>query len=320
MKSSLLHFLITFVIAFAVFGLLAYTYYGSLVAKIPTGVPSEAEVSAAEPESEGDSDPSGLVISIPDDSREEPADNFKTVSGLLIFKDSDGFVSEARYIRINERRKMVVSCNFPVTVSLYNDVGALIPISDYFAMIPGEQACRDIIALTGAEADFYIEMDVDSLRQLLGRVGNCTFTMDRVIDYINPAYENYTPLFEGDYPEDYRRHIDAGQVELTQDVLNILLEYHSLQTTAGKPNDIRPLLNQMYESVFRAVLVDQKMTYVNNARGVMSLLEAGRTNLTESFLLENGNVLFAYGDYYHNEIVYTAHDATLHKIKEADAA
>ena len=319
MKSSLLHFLITFVIAFAVFGLLAYTYYGSLVAKIPSGTSSEPETSESEPESEAESGASGLIVEIPDESGEISEENYKTVSGLLIFKDTDGCVSEARFVRINERKKMVVSCNFPVTVSLYNSVGALIPISDYFAMIPGEQACRDIIALTGAEAQFYIEMDLDSLRQMLGKISNCTFSMDRVIDYINPAYENYTPLFEGDYPEDYRRHIDAGQVELTEEVLDVLLEYHDLQIAAGKSNDIRPLLNQMYESVFRAVLIEQRSTYLNNAKGVMSLLDAGRTNLSESYLLENGKILFAYGDYYHNEITYTAHDATLHKIKEADA-
>lgn len=320
MKSSLLHFLITFVIAFAVFGILAYTYYDSLVSKIPTGVPSESEdaynPSGAE---QSDGGESGIIVDIPSEDGEESKTEIRRISGLLIFKDSEGFVCGTRFLRINETKKVVVSCTIPVTTSLYNSVGALIPISDYFAMISGDQASRDIVALTGDTADFYIEMDVESLRSILPKLNGCTFTMDRVIDYVNPAYENYVPLFDGDYPPDYRRHIDAGEVDLTADVLEILLEYHALQLAAGKANDIRPLLNEMYESVLRTVVVDQKTTYRDNARGVMSLLSSARTNLSEPYLIENGSLLFSYGDYYKNEIPFTTHDITLHKIKDADA-
>lgn len=318
LKSSLLHFLITFVIAFAVFGILAYTYYDSLVSKIPTGVPQESEDSAAVSETVSGEQSSGYIIEIPDSSTEDEEPG-KRISGLLIFKDAEGFVSEARYLRINEKKKVVVICNFPTTVSLYNSVGALIPISDYFAMVPGEQAARDVVALTGAPADFYIEMDVESIRAALKFLSNCTFHMDRVIDYVNPIYEDYVPAIEGEFPEDYRKRIDAGEIELTEETLDTLLEYHKLQIEAGKPNDIRPILNEMYESICRAVVISQKATYRDNAKGVMGILSGARTNLSEPFLKEYGELLFSYGDFYHNEIPFTTHDVTLHKIKEADA-
>ena len=321
MKSSLLHFLITFVIAFAVFGILAYTYYDSLVSQIPQGVPEESDASSGQPgESENESgseSSSGYIIDIPDDSSSDR--EYRTVSGLLLFRDAEGFVSEARFLRINEEKKVVVSCNFPTTVSLYNSVGALIPISDYFTMVSGDQASRDIVALTGDTADFYVEMDVESIRAALKFLNHCTFNMDRVIDYVNPIYEDFVPAVEGEFPEDYRKHIDAGEIDLTEEVLDTLLEYHSLQLAAGKTNDIRPILNEMYESIFRAVVVSQKATYKDNAKGVMGILSGARTNLSEIFLREYGELLFSYGDYYHNEIPFTTHDATLHKLKEADA-
>ena len=146
-----------------------------------------------------------------------------------------------------------------------------------------------------------------------------TFQMDRVIDYVNPVYEDFVPVMEGAYPEDYRKHIDAGEIELTEEVLDTLLEYHALQIASGKSNDIRPVLNEIYESIFRTVLIQQKSIYRDNAKGVMGILAGSRTNLSEAFLKEYGGLLFSYGDYYHNEIPFTNHDVTLHKLKEADA-
>lgn len=317
MKSSFLHFLITFVIAFAVFGILAYTYYDSLASQIPSGNTEESEPAESGAETSKQDNSSGILIDIPDES-DVTEEKLGAVNGLIIAKNQDGFVIGARFIRINADKRMVVSCDFPTSVSLYNSVGVLIPISDYFSMIPGEEAGKAICALTGYRADFYLELTPDSLCSMLPQMDKCTFTMDRVIDYVNPKYENYVPLSEIDYPEDYYRHLDAGEVELNELAVETLLEYYRLQTAAGKSIEISNLLINMYESAIRAIVIDQKEIFRSNAKGLMSVLKEVDTNISEEFLKEHAEKLFHYGDYYLNEISYTSYDVTLPKIKDAD--
>ena len=310
--SSARNFLITFLVAALVFGGLAYFFYPKLAAMLPTAERTE--------ESEEESEFSGLISTENSTTSgnidiSDPAEELRgSVGGLLIYKNDDGETVGVRYLRYNLDKEAVAYCDIPVSTTLYNDVGASVPLSDMFGMVSGARAAEMIVALTGCSADFYIVLKPDSLPDLIAGMSAPYYNLKTEIDYKNPKYEDVDLPIDSALPADYYRHVDAGRVGLNKETLEIILEYYRL---SGDTQRMDSMLLGMYSMLMTQVVTEQKSVLAADYARAAGLLKRAETNITKEFLSEHAADLFRFNEYERKDIPYSGR-TTIKAFKDFD--
>lgn len=313
MISSMRNFFITFLIALIVFGVLGYVFYPKLVSMLPTAEhedESEDPVDFSGTESERETTSGTIEIS-------DPVGRVRgSIGGLLIYKNDDGSVIGVRYLRYNLDSEAVAFCDIPVSTTLYNDVGASVPISDMFGMVSGAQASEMILALTGCNADFFLTLTPDSLSDMIAGMSAPYFNLKTEIDYKNPKYEDYESVPGEALPADYYRHVDAGRVGLNKETLGIILEYYRLNAGDGGQK-MNSMLLTMYSMLMTQIVNEQRAVLEADPARTIGLFKHAKTDLTTEFLTEYGSDLFRFAEYDRKDIAYSSR-TTIKEFKDFD--
>lgn len=312
MISSMRNFFITFIIALVVFGVLAYVFYPKLAAMLPTAEQSEEEETSEDVPGEvsGQGTTSGTI------EISDPVGRVRgSVGGLLIYQNDEGEAVGVRYVRFNLDSGKVAYCEIPVTTTLYNDVGASVPIADMFGMVSGEQASEMILALTGFDADFFLTLTPDSLSDMIAGMNAPYFNLKTEIDYKNPKYADYDPSAGTALPADYYRHVDAGRVGLNKETLDIILEYYREIEGGGQKMDA--MLLTMYSMLMNQVVNEQCAVLSADYARTIGLFKRAKTNLSLEFLGEYGEDLFGFAEAERKVIPYSGR-TTIKDFKDFD--
>lgn len=324
MAASLRNFFITFILALLVFGGLAYSYYSDLEALLPTPE-NESSVSEEEPDQSDTSSP--LPIEVPDDG----GDGLGAINGLIVTKNAKGEVLAAKFLRINSENRRIITCDLSLNASLYNRVGALVPLSDYLRLYPIGQATETIRALTGHAADFYLVVTPDAIEPMVNNLGGVSLPLRQPIRYPNPIYDGV--VFEEDelLPQDYYLEIEAGTDIFSGDTLSMILgpysEAYNLQqnataaapavTVEGPSPDT--ILEDVYSHLLRQLSGSYKEVLKADTDRLARALSGAETNLTPTYLSNHAELLFKYGEANYRIVsIPYSRDSTLSKIKQAD--
>lgn len=310
MAASLRNFFITFVLALALFAGLAWNYYDELLAFLPGEGTEETEVSGDTTSGET----SQGTIYLPD----VDSDNLGILHGLVVQTNVKGEVTKATFLRLNSDRKAVLSCELPLTMTLYNDVGSLVPLRDYLRIYDMETCSMAVASLIGYHADFYLEYSPDSLDAMVEYMVDPHYNIDKEIKYVNPIYAD--EVFEPGtpYPTDYWKHIDSGTNTLDQTKLDILREHYSLCDGSDGHGSYEALANSVLTELFRQLRTEQKTVMLADAARFAGVFSGMETNMDQAFFEEWGALLMKYPSYQAVPIEYTTRDATLKAFKEAD--
>ncbi len=309
--ASLRNFFITFVVALAVFAGLALYYYGDLVALLPQ---SGMEVSQESADNTVSGETSQGTIILPN----VDSDNLGILHGLVVQKNSQDEVISAIFLRLNSDRKAVLSCELPLTMTLYNDVGVLVPLRDFFRIYDMEICSMAVASLTGYSADFYLEYSPTSMDALVENMLEPHFLIEKEINYVNPIYADQ--VFEPGtaYPTDYWKHVDAGEITLDSEKLATLREHYSLCDGSDGHETYDALADKMLTSLWLQVRTEQKTVLMSDSARFAAALSGMKTNMDQAFLEQWGTLLMKYTEYRAVPIEYTTRDATLKAFKEAD--
>lgn len=316
--ASFRNFFITFVLALALFGGLAYHYYGDLVALLPgtETEESEGEVSGSVSDTVSDESSGGGTIDIVD-----KGDDLGFLNGLIVTKSEKGEVMSARFVRINSEKRIVVTCSLSLGAVVYNEVSATVPLRDYLRIYSGEQAASVVCSLTGYRADFYLELTPDALDEMVAWMVDPHFTMLRELQHVNPIYaetefEPGTPL-----PTDYYKLVPGGNIALTEDTIANIREHYSVCEGEDGHESYEMLLAGLYDSLINQLFTEQRKTMLADPARLATVLSGAETNLDMAFLQEKAEIFMKYkGDerYTTVEIPYTSRDDTIYNIKMAD--
>lgn len=310
---SLRNFFLTFVLALAVFGWLGLEYYDELLALLPREREEVSEeVSDGESSAEEQSGPGIIILPGTD------GDGLGVLNGLIVAKNDAGEVTNATFLRLNSDRKAVLTCELPLTAVLYNDVGALVPLRDFLRLYDRETSSMAIAALIGYSADFYLELAPSALDALVANMSQPHFLIPQEINYVNPAYAGVTEFPGGKVPADYWRHVDAGNITMTGEILAILREHYGLCDGSDGHGSYDALASSMLSSLMNQLVTEQKTVMLSDTARYAAALSGTNTNMDASFLEEWGELLMKYPSYKEVEIAYTTRDATLKAFKEAD--
>lgn len=308
--ASLRNFFITFVVALALFVGLAWHYYGDLVALLPQSGMEESEVSGDTVSGET----SQGAIYLPD----VDSDNLGILHGLVVRKNVEDEVVEATFLRLNSDRKAVLSCELPLTMTLYNDVGSLVPLRDFFRIYDMETCSMAVASLTGYHADFYLEYSPASLDAMVQNMVDPHFYIDQEIKYVNPVYADQVFAPGTAYPSDYWKRVVAGENTLDGDKLAILREHYALCDGSDGHGTYDALAESMLSALFLQLRTEQKTVMLSDAARFADVLSGMETNMDKAFLEAWGTLLMKYSQYQAVPIEYTTRDATLKAFKEAD--
>ncbi len=310
MAASLRNFFITFVVALVLFVGLAWAYYGDLMALLPGNGTEESEVS----EGTVSGETSQGTIYIPD----VDSDNLGILHGLVVRKNANGEVTQATFLRLNSDRKAVLSCQLPLTMTLYNEVGSLVPLRDFLRIYDMEVCSMAVTSLVGYQADFYLEYSPDSLDAMVEHMVDPHYTFDKEIKYVNPIYADQVFEPGTPYPSDYWKHIDAGNNTLDKAKLDILREHYSLCDGTDGHGTYEALAGSILEQLFLQLRTEQKTVMLSDAGRFAGVFSGMKTNMDQAFLEEWGTLLMKYPSYRAVPIEYTTRDATLKAFKETD--
>ena len=325
MAASLRNFFITFILALLLFGGLAYAYYDDLAALLPTPE-NGATVSGEESDfSNGTDTPSRPTIVVDDGQ----GDGLGAINGLIVTKNTKGKVTGAKFLRINSDKRRIITCDLSLQASLYNKVGALIPLSDYLRLYSAAQATQTVRALTSFSADFYLVITPGLIDSMAANLGDLSLPLRQTIRYRNPIYDGYT-FQEGDLlPEDYYIGIDAGTNLFSGDTLSTIFGPYAEayekrygtdlnQTVQGPDPDA--LLTEIYAYLIQQLNGTYRQELKSDTDRLARALSGGETNLTPTYLADHAELLFKYGDenYRVVDVPYTTRDATLNNIKQED--
>lgn len=324
MAASLRNFFITFILALLLFSGVAYAYYGDLAALLPT--PSTGPTVSGEESGNHIPDTSRPIV-VPEDG----GDGLGAINGLIVTKNAKGEVFSAKFLRINSDNRRIITCDLSLQASLYNKVGALMPLSDYLRLYPVGQATQAIGALTGYAADFYLVITPDSIKSMAENLGDLSLQLRQTIRYTNPIYEGYT-FEDGELlPEDYYIGIEAGTNLFSGDTLSLIFgqytdAYEKLHGSSPAVNpsltvqgpDPDSLLKEIYAYLIKQLNGNDRAELQADTDRLARALSGGETNLTPTFLADHGKLLFKYGDedYHTVAVPYTTRDATLNNIKQ----
>lgn len=320
MAASLRNFIITFILALLLFGGLAYSYYPDLEALLPFGEKEVSEETSGSM-SNDTSMPSFVLPPV------EDGDGLGAISGLIVTQNADGKVTKAQFLRINSENLRIITCDLSLQATLYNQVGALVPLEDYLRLYPMIQSSQAIRALTGYPADFYLVFKPDSVRTLASNLEGATFPLRQQIRYPNPVY-NGVKFEEGEpLPLDYYIEIIIGTDLFSGDTLSTVFgpyaeAYHN-EELAGKVQgpDPNALLAELYDYLIGLLNGRQNDAMRGDLNRLADALSGGDTNLTAAYLNEHAELLFKYGDtkYQRVNVPFTTRDSTLHNIKQEDS-
>lgn len=319
MAASLRNFIITFILALLLFGGLAYSYYPDLEALLPFG---GNEVSGETSGSMSSETSTPNIVLPPDD----PGDGLGAISGLIVMQDTEGKVTKAQFLRINSENRRIISCDLSLQATLYNQVGALVPLGDYLRLYPMIQSSQAIRALTGYPADFYLVFTPDSVKSMASNLEGATFPLRQQIRYPNPAYNGVTFEDGEPLPLDYYIEIIIGTELFSGDTFSTVFgpyaEAYKNEALAGKVQGPAPdvLLAELYDYLIGLLNGRQKETMRGDLSRLANALSGGETNLTAAYLTEHAKLLFKYGEtnYQRVNVPFTTRDATLHNIKQED--
>ncbi|MBQ5791791.1 MAG: hypothetical protein IIW19_03695 [Clostridia bacterium] len=313
MAVSLRNFFLTFVLALAAFGWLAFEYYDELLALLPTeNVEVSQETSQESTPPEEESGPGTIILP------GTGGDELGSLSGLAVTLNENGEVTRALFLRFNSARKAVLTCELPLTATLYNDVGAMVPLRDFLRLYDRETCSMAIAALVGYSADFYVEVSPDALDAMVKNMSAPYFVIPQEINYVNPAYTGITEFPGGKVPADYWKHVDAGKITMTADILAILREHYSLCDGSDGHGSYSSLASSMLRSFLDQLTKEQKTVLLSDPARYAAVLSGMNTNMDAAFMEEWGELLMKYGTYPKTEITYTTRDATIRAFKEAD--
>ena len=309
---SLRNFFLTFVLALALFGWLGIEYYDELEALLPTGDGEVSEESSREESStEEQSGPGSILLP-------GGGDDLGKLNGLVVTKNEKGEVTKAEFVRLNSDRRIVLSCELPLSATLYNEVGVMVPLRDFLRIYDKEVSSVAIASLTGFHGDFYLELSVDALDALVAHMEAPHFMIPQEISYVNPAYAGVTEFPGGKVPADYWKHVDAGNITMTEDILAILREHYSLCDGSDGHGSYAALANSMLNSFVEQLRTEQKDLLLSDPQRFAAALSGMNTNMDGAFLEQWGELLSKFESYKKVEITYTTRDATLKAFKEAD--
>ena len=313
MAVSLRNFVLTFVLALALFGWLGIEYYDELLALLPKEAEEVSQESSGDDTvSEEQSGPGTILLP------GEDGDGLGSLNGLVVSKNDKGEVTEALFLRLNSDRKAVLSCELPLTAVLYNDVGALVPLRDFLRLYDRQTSSMAIAALVGYSADFYLELTPSALDALVENMSQPHFLIPQEINYVNPVYQGVTDFPGGRVPADYWRHVDAGNITMTADILAILREHYGLCDGSDGHGSYSALADSMLDSFMTQLVTEQKTVMLSDPNRYAAALSGTNTNMDAAFLAKWGELLMKYPSYKSVEITYTTRDATLKAFKEAD--
>lgn len=319
MSTAIRNFFITFVLALLIFGGLAYYFYGELEALLPIngqGVESETSDESGDHVSETSSS-GGVVILPPDKEGEELGD----LNGLIVTKNADGEVMRALFMRFHSSKRRIVTCELSLSVSVYNEVGSLVPLRDFLRLYDGKEASVAINALTGFTADFYLEITPDSLQSMVANMKDPQYFVKQEVRMRNPVYSGVEFQPWENKPSDYELVVPAGRVTLTAESLSVLLGHYAACDGSDGHEDYSRLLSGLYETLLQQMSNGQRETMTADYDRLARVYAGCDTNLTAEFLRQHGTLLYRYGGdkaYEVRTIPYTTRDATLHAIKAAD--
>ena len=310
MAASLRNFFITFVLALVLFVGLAWYYYGDLMALLP----QDAEEGTESVQGTMSGETSQGTIYLPD----VDSDNLGILHGLVVRKNTKGEVMSATFLRLNSDRKAVLACELPLTMTLYNDVGSLVPLRDYLRIYDEERCSIAVASLVGYHADFYLEYSPDSLEAMVENMVDPHYNIDKEIKYVNPVYADQT--FEPDtpYPADYWLYVEAGANTLSTEKLAAIRQHYSTCDGSDGHGTFDALASSVLTELFRQLRTEQKTVMLADARRFAGVFAGMKTNMDQAFLEEWGELLMKYPSYQMVPIEYTTRDATLKAFKEAD--
>lgn len=310
MAASLRNFFITFVLALALFVGLAWYFYGDLMALLPG---SETEVSDTSDETVSGETSQDSIYLPPVDS-----DNLGILHGLVVQKNAKGEVTRATFLRLNSDRKAVLSCQLPLTMTLYNDVGSLVPLRDYLRIYDMDVCSMAVASLIGYHADFYLEYSPDSLDAMVEHMVDPHYNIESEIKYVNPVYADQVFEPGAPYPTDYWLQIDAGENTLDQTKLDILRGHYGLCDGTDGHGTYEALAGDILDQLFLQLRTEQQTVMLSDAARFAEVFSGMKTNMDRAFLEEWGTLLMKYTSYQAVPIEYTTRDATLKAFKEAD--
>lgn len=320
--ASFRNFFITFVLALALFGGLAYHYYGDLVALLPGQDVEETSDDTSGDVSGAVSDESDTDIPIFIDPPETEGDDLGILNGLFVCKSEKGEVLSAKFVRINSDTRKVVTCALSLSAAVYNDVSAPVPFRDYLRIYSGEKASQVVCSLVGYRADFYLELTPDSLDELVTWMVNPSYSMVRELKHVNPMYAELEVDDTTVLPVDYYVYVPGGNLSLDAEVIATIREHYTIcDGTEDRHDSMEMLLASIYESLLTQLFTKQKDAMLDDPARMAMALSGAETNLDVNFLQEKIELLMKYkGDanYETVEIPYTTRDDTIYKIKLAD--
>ena len=322
MLASFRNFFITFVLALALFGGLAYRYYGDLVALLPGQEIEETSEDTSDDTSGTVSDESETDIPIFIDPPQTEGDELGVLNGLFVCKSEKGEVLNAKFVRINSETRKVVTCALSLGTVVYNDVSAPVPIRDYLRIYSGEKASQVICSLIGYRADFYLELTPDALDEMVTWMIEPYYIMMRELKHVNPIYADLEIDETTVFPVDYYTYVPSGNLLLDEKVIATIREHYTVCDGKEDGHDsMEMLLSGIYDSLLTQLFTKQKDVMLDDPARLAMVLSGAETNLDVNFLQEKVELLMKYkGDsnYETVEIPYTTRDDTIFKIKMAD--
>lgn len=301
-----------------IFGGLAVYFYADLEALLPKSGADSSEFSDDGPDVSGQvsNTSSGGEITLPPD-----VDHFAPLSGLFVAKNSRGEVTKALFLRFQPAKRQILTCQLPLNLSVYNEVGSLVPLRDFLRYYSGEQAAQAIVALTGFAADFYLELTPEALPDMVENMQTPGFFVQQEIRYVNPIYAGTTFGPTDTLPVDYQKTVPSGQIILDREkVQAILMHYQSCDGSDGHETYDR-LLDSLYTSLLDQMLNAQREVMLDSPEQMARAYAGADTNLTAEFLRGHAELLYRYGGedaYTRKALDYTTRDAMIHLLKEED--
>lgn len=329
MAASLRNFFITFILSLLLFGGLAYAYYGDLesVLPLPGNESNVSETDVSQETSDTSETSSRPPVVDPGDN----GDGLGAINGLIVTKNAKGDVLSAQFLRINSENRRVISCDLSLQAGLYNEVGALVPLSDYLRLYSIGQAKQTICALTGYAADFYLVVTPDAIKSMVSNLEGVSLPLRQACRYPNPIYDGIT-FEEGELlPQDYYLWIEAGTNLFSGDALSTVFGAYADAYEKQQNSDVYPvgavmgqspdaILSDVYTYLLKQLSGGNKAVLKADTDRLARALSGGETNLTPMYLADHAELLFKYGEgnYSLVDVPYTSRDATLKSIKQAD--
>lgn len=290
MSSAFRNFVLTFLLALIVFGLVAWRVLPAAEAALLGTDPAEESSDTSDTASGGE---------LSEDPNVQPVDPEKDdgFACLFVGKNGSGRICSLIFTRVSESRERYVVVDIPASTHLsvgsgYAPLYSILNDKDVAAVT------STVSSLVGCDIDYCFVADASSLGQVAALHGNMSVTLPYAVRYLSPEF---AVIPEEDRSEEHYVTIPAGSVRLNAENTPYILsavpngenEYtydYSLQGT---------ICFSIFEQLF------SRRDIGDNTSLLIELAECVETNAEINAVVECAPAMFSKGSYSYANVTYT---------------